>query len=357
MQTMLETERLRLRELEEGDLPALRRILRDPVTMRAYEGAFDEAEVLDWLRNQQRRYREEGRGLWAVLLKDGGEMIGQCGLTYQSWGERRVLEVGYLFERAFWHRGYATEAARACRDYAFDRLGAQEVFSIIRDSNFASQAVARRNGMTLRGDFVKHYRGVDMPHLVFSIRREERDGEAGAAVAGGGTLHIRAYDPADLPEMTAIWNAVVEGGNAFPQRESLSPPEAAAFFAGQTYTGVALRGGEVVGLYILHPNNIGRCGHIANASYAVKTGLRGLGIGEALVRDCMRQGAGRGFRVLQFNAVVADNAPAVHLYEKLGFHRLGRIPGGFAADTGYKDILLFYIELPSAAQGADDAGV
>ena len=152
MQTMLETERLRLRELEEGDLPALRRILRDPVTMRAYEGAFDEAEVLDWLRNQQRRYREEGRGLWAVLLKDGGEMIGQCGLTYQSWGERRVLEVGYLFERAFWHRGYATEAARACRDYAFDRLGAQEVFSIIRDSNFASQAVARRNGMTLRGD-------------------------------------------------------------------------------------------------------------------------------------------------------------------------------------------------------------
>ena len=112
-----------------------------------------------------------------------------------------------------------------------------------------------------------------------------------------------------------------------------------------------------MGLYILHPNNIGRCGHIANASYAVKTGLRGLGIGEALVRDCMRQGAGRGFRVLQFNAVVADNAPAVHLYEKLGFHRLGRIPGGFAADTGYKDILLFYIELPSAAQGADDAGV
>ena len=86
MQTMLETERLRLRELEEGDLPALRRILQDPVTMRAYEGAFDEAGVLDWLRNQQRRYREEGRGLWAVLLKDGGEMIGQCGLTYQSWG-------------------------------------------------------------------------------------------------------------------------------------------------------------------------------------------------------------------------------------------------------------------------------
>ena len=132
------------------------------------------------------------------------------------------------------------------------------MFSIIRDSNFASQAVARRNGRTLRGDFVKHYRGVDMPHLVFSIRREERDGEAGAAVAGGGTLHIRAYDPADLPEMTAIWNAVVEGGNAFPQRESLTPPEEAEFFAGQNYHGVALRVGELVGLYILHRDNIDR---------------------------------------------------------------------------------------------------
>lgn len=174
METMLETPRLRLRELEEGDLPALRRILQDPVAMRAYEGAFGEEEVLAWLRNQQRRYREEdGHGLWAVLLKENEKMIGQCGLTYQSWGEWRVLEVGYLFERAFWHRGYATEAAAACRDYAFERLGEEEVFSIIRDSNSASQRVAQRNGMTVRGCFVKHYRGVDMPHLVFSIRREE----------------------------------------------------------------------------------------------------------------------------------------------------------------------------------------
>ena len=167
----------------------------------------------------------------------------------------------------------------------------------------------------------------------------------------------RPYREDDLPAMAEIWNEVVEAGNAFPQTEPMTLEEARIFFAEQSHTAVATVGGRIRGLYTLHPNNIGRCGHIANASYAVKTGLRGLGIGEALVRDCMRQGAGRGFRVLQFNAVVADNAPAVHLYEKLGFHRLGRIPGGFAADTGYKDILLFYIELPSAAQGADDAGV
>ena len=171
------------------------------------------------------------------------------------------------------------------------------------------------------------------------------------------SIQIRPYTDADVPAMRAVWNEVVRAGNAFPQTTPLTPAQAPAFFAEQTHCAVAEWDGVVAGLYILHPNNIGRCGHIANASYAVKTGLRGLGIGEALVRDCMRQGAGRGFRVLQFNAVVADNAPAVHLYEKLGFHRLGRIPGGFAADTGYKDILLFYIELPSAAQGADDAGV
>ena len=170
-------------------------------------------------------------------------------------------------------------------------------------------------------------------------------------------MEIRSYQQDDIAEMVGIWNEVVRDGIAFPQEEELDLKSGGAFFASQTYCGVAEEDGRVIGLYILHPNNVGRCGHIANASYAVKTGLRGLGIGEALVRDCMRQGAGRGFRVLQFNAVVADNAPAVHLYEKLGFHRLGRIPGGFAADTGYKDILLFYIELPSAAQGADDAGV
>ena len=91
----------------------------------------------------------------------------------QPWGDRQVLEVGYLFERVHWHKGYATEAAVACKRYAFETLGAQEVFSIIRDSNLPSQAVARRNGMVLRGRELKRYYGIDMPHLVFSVRREE----------------------------------------------------------------------------------------------------------------------------------------------------------------------------------------
>jgi ribosomal-protein-alanine N-acetyltransferase len=170
---IIETERTILREMTDEDLPALCTILQDPAVMYAYEHAFSDAEVREWLRKQQRRYREDGFGLWGVVEKTSGEMIGQCGLTMQAWGERQVVEVGYLFRKAVWHRGYATETAVACRDDAFRRLGAAEVFSIIRDSNFPSQRVALRNGMTVRGQFVKHYYGVDMPHLVFSITRAE----------------------------------------------------------------------------------------------------------------------------------------------------------------------------------------
>lgn len=172
---ILETERLVLRELVEGDFSALCRTLQDDASMYAYEGAFSDGKVRDWLDRQIARYRDDGFGLWAAVLKESGRFVGQCGLTMQDCDGATVVEVGYLFERAYWHCGFATEAAIACRDYAFDVLGVDEVFSIIRDTNEPSQAVARRNGMTPRGSFDKHYRGVRMPHLVYAITRDERD--------------------------------------------------------------------------------------------------------------------------------------------------------------------------------------
>lgn len=161
---ILETERLYLRQLEQSDFDALCKILKDEETMYAYEGAFDDSEVQEWLDRQLSRYKKYGFGLWAAVLKENGEVIGQCGLTMQPWKNMEVLEIGYLFQKSYWHSGYATEAAKACKKYAFEMLKADEVCSIIRDTNTASQNVALRNGMILTDSWVKHYRGVDMPH-------------------------------------------------------------------------------------------------------------------------------------------------------------------------------------------------
>lgn len=156
-------------------------------------------------------------------------------------------------------------------------------------------------------------------------------------------MEIRAYTEADLPRMADIWNEVVRDGKAFPQFDELDADSAASFFASQTRTAVALDEGRVVGLYILHPNNVGRCAHVANASYAVDAGVRGKGLGRALVSDSLENLAPCGFTGLQFNAVVASNAGAIHLYESLGFTRVGMIPGGYLNKAGeYEDMFIFY---------------
>lgn len=161
-------------------------------------------------------------------------------------------------------------------------------------------------------------------------------------------ITIRKFRDNDISVMVEIWNEIVAEGIAFPQEEALTAESGKEFFCSQTYTGVAedTETGKILGLYILHPNNIGRCGHICNASYAVSSQCRGLHIGEKLVLDCMEKGKENGFRVLQFNAVVATNIHARHLYERLGFIQLGTIKGGFRMKDGhYEDICPYYHEL------------
>ena len=160
------------------------------------------------------------------------------------------------------------------------------------------------------------------------------------------SIEVRAYREEDLPGMLEIWNEVVREGNAFPQEEFLDETTGRQFFASQSYAAVALSGNLVVGLYILHPNNIGRCSHIANASYAVSSGFRGMHAGRLLVLDSLRVAASLGFRILQFNAVVRSNMRARKLYEELGFHPLGIISGGFRRPDGeYEDICPYWREL------------
>lgn len=161
-------------------------------------------------------------------------------------------------------------------------------------------------------------------------------------------IKVREYSKADIKYANAIWNEIVDEGAAFPQDEPLDEAAGHEFFSSQTYTGIAYDedSGEIVGLYILHPNNVGRCGHICNASYAVKSDLRGKHIGETLVRHCIATAKNKGYKILQFNAVVKTNAPALALYKKLGFTQLGTIPGGFLMKDGhYEDIIPHYIKL------------
>ena len=158
---------------------------------------------------------------------------------------------------------------------------------------------------------------------------------------------IIKYKGTDLKQMIDIWNDIVEEGIAFPQEELLDEQTGEVFFSSQSYCGVAVdESNRVLGLYILHPNNIGRYGHICNASYAVSSSCRGQHIGEKLVLDCIKQAKKIGFGILQFNAVVETNTHARHLYERIGFRQLGVIPHGFRMKDGhYENICPYYIEL------------
>ena len=158
-------------------------------------------------------------------------------------------------------------------------------------------------------------------------------------------LEIRECGSADVPGAAAVWNEVVREGRAFPQTEVLTESAARGFFAAQDFSAAAVEDGRVLGMYILHPNNVGRCGHQANASYAVASAARGRGVGEALVRHSLDKARELGYRLLIFNAVVEDNTRAIALYEKLGFKRIGRVPGGFVGPDGERDTVLFYYQL------------
>jgi Acetyltransferases, including N-acetylases of ribosomal proteins len=157
--------------MTQADFPLLCKHLQDIEVMYAYEHAYSNAEVQEGIDKQFQRYKNDGFGVWAVILKENEILIGQCGLSMQPCEDGEVLEIGYIFQKEYWHKGYATEAAIACREYAFDELKADEVFSLIRDNNVASQNVAKRNGMSIQRKYVKHYYCMDMPHYIFSVKK------------------------------------------------------------------------------------------------------------------------------------------------------------------------------------------
>ena len=176
---IIETDRLILKELKENseeDYNSLCEILKDKETMYAYEHSFTEGECIEWFERQINRYKTYGFGLWAVISKENNKLIGQAGLTMQNIdtkinGSNELLEIGYLFNKNYWKRGFAIESAISCKQYAFDKLNADRVYSIIRDNNTASQKVAIKNQMKIVAEITKHYYNIDMPHYVFCCEK------------------------------------------------------------------------------------------------------------------------------------------------------------------------------------------
>lgn len=166
----METERLILREITEGDFDALFAVWGDETLMRYYPYRFDAARVRAWIAYNRRRYRELGFGLWALELKETGEVVGDCGLTMQRIDGVIRPEIGYHIARAHQRRGYATEAARACRDWTFEHTPFRIVYSYMKKTNVPSARTAMANGMHWQGEYTDD--GGEQT-LVYAITREE----------------------------------------------------------------------------------------------------------------------------------------------------------------------------------------
>src|ERR1700730_18007590 len=173
---VLQTTRLRLGEFTPQDADALALVLSDPETMRYYPAPYDRAGVEQWIERNRQRYRGDGVGLWAMELtarqdpeaqNDVQKIIGDCGIVLQEVDGEPFYEIGYHLRRDFWGQGLATEAAIACRDWAFARLKADRLISLIRPENLPSCRVAERIGMTVWKEV--NWRG--LPHRVYSIER------------------------------------------------------------------------------------------------------------------------------------------------------------------------------------------
>ncbi len=179
---MCETKRLILRKMTMEDLDDLLRIFSDPKVMRSFGGIlFDRERMKQWLLRNLDHQTRYGYGLFSVILKANGELVGDCGLEHIEVEGSPEVEIGYDFLSAYWGQGLATEAAGAVRDYAFDQLGLHRVISLIRPENLASIRVAEKIGMVKEKECV---RGSQLYH-VYSL-------------SGGSAQTARLLDRAQL---------------------------------------------------------------------------------------------------------------------------------------------------------------
>jgi [ribosomal protein S5]-alanine N-acetyltransferase len=168
---ILQTPRLALREFTLAGIDSLAQVLGDPKTMLYYAAPLDRAGVEQWITRNLQRYRNDGVGLWAMELIATLELIGDCGIVLQQVDGDELYEIGYHLRRDQWRHGYATEAAGACRDWAFSHLKTDRLISLIRPENLPSRRVAERIGMSFWKEVMWHA----LPHHVYSILRPETE--------------------------------------------------------------------------------------------------------------------------------------------------------------------------------------
>ncbi|NLU51534.1 MAG: GNAT family N-acetyltransferase [Clostridiaceae bacterium] len=170
---MIESKRLILRKIMRDDFELLAKMLKDIDVMYAWEHAFSDEEINNWIINQLKRYHEDGIGYLLAIDKNTNETVGQIGLLRQLINGEKCWGIGYILCKEHWGKGYATEGAKACLGYAFNVLDADKVICDIRPQNIASINVAKRLGMTKTGEHIKHYNGQDMLHEIYEITKTE----------------------------------------------------------------------------------------------------------------------------------------------------------------------------------------
>ena len=168
---VFESQRLQYRVITKDDFFHMCTILQDIDVMYAWEYAFSEEQVWQWIEKNTARYEKDGYGYYGAILKDTGEFVGVVGPMTEPMEGKLCTEIAYLFAKKHWGKGYAAEGAAAARDYAFEKLGINTLVAQIKPDNLSSRKVAEKIGMKVTGEFVKHYMGRDIPHLIYTIEK------------------------------------------------------------------------------------------------------------------------------------------------------------------------------------------
>jgi [ribosomal protein S5]-alanine N-acetyltransferase len=165
---VLETKRLTLREMNLDDVDDLLGVLSNPESMKFYSKPFDRRMTQMWIERNIQRYAQHGFGLWAIILKESGKLIGDCGLVVQEVDGVEEIEIGYHIHRDLWRQGFATEAAQVCCDYGFNHLEFDKLVSLINPANMASRRVAEKIGMRM----LKEMEWRDQPICIYAVKRK-----------------------------------------------------------------------------------------------------------------------------------------------------------------------------------------